>query len=261
MRRRIFEIIERGAGDDQTSKLYDYFMMACVFMSLVPLTFRPEDVPPWLIIVDNIIGMLFAVDYVLRFATEDYRSGKQSIEAFIRYPFTAYAIVDLLSILPWILELIVETYAMKPLRMLRLFRSFKVLRAFRIIRYSRSIRLTRAAIKNSQDTLGTVLMLAIGYVFVIALLIFNIEMASDVKSEDVLIRTFPDALYFATVSLTTVGYGDITPKSDFGRIITVLSSFVGVAIIALPSGIVTAGYMKALEDEKNNKLVLEDENE
>lgn len=248
MRRRIFEILERGAKGDQASKLYDYFMMVCVFVSLVPLAFRPEHVPHWLITLDNIIGILFVVDYILRFATEDYRSGKHSIEAFIRYPFTAYAIVDLLSILPWILEFAVETYGTKPLKMLRLFRSFKVLRAFKFVKYSRSIRLTTQAIKNSEDTLCTVATIALGYIFVLALLIFNVEMDNEN------IHNFADALYFAAVSLTTVGYGDISPGTLMGRMITVCSSFVGVAIIALPSGILTAGYMKALEDEKNNKL-------
>lgn len=261
MRRRIFEIIERGTDNDSVSKLYDYFMMACVFISLVPLMFRPNDVPPWLVTMDNIIGAMFVIDYLLRFITEDYRSEKSSIEAFIKYPITPYAIVDLMSILPWAIELVADFYAIKTLKLLRFFRAFKVLRAIKIVKYSRSIRLTRAAINNSKDTLGTVLVLALGYVFVIALLVFNVETGADLPPSDNSINTFADALYFSAVSLTTVGYGDMIPKSAFGRFVMVLSSFVGVAIIALPSGIVTAGYMKALEDEKNNKLEFEDENE
>ena len=193
------------------------------------------------------------MDYILRFCTEDYRSGESSIKAFIKYPITGYAIIDLLSILPWVCELVVANYALKPLKMFRLFRAFKVLRAFRIIRYSRSVRLTMAAINNSKDTLETVGMLAVGYIFILALIIFNIEM----DNED--IHNFGDALYFAAVSLTTVGYGDISPKTGLGRMLTICSSLVGVAVIALPSGILTAGYIKALEDEKNNKLKVEDD--
>lgn len=253
MRKRIFEIIERGKEADCTSIIYDRFMMACVFVSLIPLMYKPENVPGWLIMLDNIIGGLFAIDYILRFITEDYRRNKNSAGVFLKYPITSYAIVDLLSILPWILEIAVETYAMKPLKMLRLFRAFKVLRAFRIIRYSRSIRLTMAAVKNSEDTLCTVGMIALGYIFILALLIFNVEMDNEN------INSFADALYFAAVSLTTVGYGDISPGTIMGRLITVCSSFIGIAIIALPSGILTAGYMKALDDEKNNKLEIEED--
>jgi voltage-gated potassium channel len=61
---------------------------------------------------------------------------------------------------------------------------------------------------------------------------------------------FFDAIYWSTTTLTTVGYGDIVPQNTFGRVLTMLSSIVGIAIIALPSGIITASYLKALEDIK-----------
>ena len=86
--------------------------------------------------------------------------------------------------------------------------------------------------------------LAIGYIFVSALIIFNVESDS--------FATFFDAIYWATISLTTVGYGDIYPVTTAGRMITMLSSIFGIAIVALPAGIITAGYMDALSDEKKN---------
>ena len=84
-----------------------------------------------------------------------------------------------------------------------------------------------------------VLYLAIGYIFVCALIIFNVEPDS--------FNTFFDAI---TISLTTVGYGDIYPITTLGRIITMVSSFMGIAIVALPTGIITAGYMKEIESDK-----------
>ena len=62
---------------------------------------------------------------------------------------------------------------------------------------------------------------------------------------------FFEALYWATVSLTTVGYGDRVPTTTLGRFVTMVSSLMGVAVVALPSGIVTAGYMKVLDEEEN----------
>ena len=82
--------------------------------------------------------------------------------------------------------------------------------------------------------------LALGYIFISALIIFNVEPS-----------TFPnffDALYWATISLTTVGYGDIYAVSTTGKIITMISSFLGIAIVALPAGIITAGYMKEIKE-------------
>lgn len=87
-----------------------------------------------------------------------------------------------------------------------------------------------------------VLYLAIGYIFVCTLIIFNVEPDS--------FNTFFDAIYWATISLTTVGYGDIYPITTLGRIITMVSSFMGIAIVALPAGIITACYMKEIESDK-----------
>lgn len=80
--------------------------------------------------------------------------------------------------------------------------------------------------------------MAIAYIVVSALVIFNVEPDS--------FETFFDAIYWATVSLTTVGYGDIYPVSTIGRIVTMISSVFGIAIIALPSGIITGGYLNEI---------------
>ena len=80
-----------------------------------------------------------------------------------------------------------------------------------------------------------------GYIVISALVVFNVEPDS--------FNTFFDAIYWATVSLTTVGYGDIYPVSTLGRIITMVSSIFGIAIVALPAGIITAGYMNELNKE------------
>ena len=96
--------------------------------------------------------------------------------------------------------------------------------------------------KESKDSLVAVCLLAIGYILVSALVIFNVEPES--------FKSFFEAIYWATVSLTTVGYGDVYPVSALGRIITMVSSVFGIAIVALPAGIITAGYMTELQKSK-----------
>ena len=96
-------------------------------------------------------------------------------------------------------------------------------------------------IKTSKDALLAVCGLAVAYIFVSALVIFNVEADS--------FGTFFDAIYWATVSLTTVGYGDIYPVTTAGRIITMISSLFGIAVVALPAGIITAGYMEIISKE------------
>lgn len=149
------------------------------------------------------------------------------------------AIIDLLSILPSI-NMINKGF--KVLKTIRLIRTFRVLRIFKSFRYSKNIQIILQVGKNSKKALIAVLHLAIGYIFVCALIIFNVEPDS--------FNTFFDAIYWATISLTTVGYGDIYPITTLGRIITMVSSFMGIAIVALPASIITAGYMKEIESDK-----------
>ena len=146
------------------------------------------------------------------------------------------AIIDLLSILPSI-NMINKGF--KALKTIRLIRTFRVLRIFKSLRYSKNIQIILQVGKNSKKALIAVLYLAIGYIFVCALIIFNVEPDS--------FNTFFDAI---TISLTTVGYSDIYPITTLGRIITMVSSFMGIAIVALPAGIITAGYMKEIESDK-----------
>ena len=126
-----------------------------------------------------------------------------------------------------------------------LFRAFRVLRVLKAFRYSRSIYIIIRVIQKSKDALVVVCGLAIGYILVSALVIFSVETDS--------FNSLFDAIYWATVSLTTVGYGDIYPTSTAGRVIAMVSSLFGIAIVALPAGIITAGYMEALNEEKSKK--------
>jgi voltage-gated potassium channel len=122
-------------------------------------------------------------------------------------------------------------------------RSFRVFRVFKIVRYSKNLQIISNVLKNSKDALLAVCTLAVGYILISALIILNVEPES--------FNSFFDAVYWATISLTTMGYGDIYPVTTFGRMVTMLSSVVGIAIVALPAGIITAGYMKEISDEED----------
>ena len=121
----------------------------------------------------------------------------------------------------------------------------RVVRNFKVMRYSRSFEIIGNVIRSSKDSLIAVCALAVGYILISALVIFNVEPDS--------FSTFFDAIYWATVSLTTVGYGDIYPVSTLGRIITMASSIFGIAVVALPAGIITAGYMTELQKSIDGK--------
>lgn len=236
MRKRIYEIIELANENDKISRIYDVIMMSTIFISLIPLAFKTDFY--MFHIIDAIAVMIFIVDYLLRWRTADYKLNKKGIVPFIKYPFTFMAIIDLVSILP---SITLMNGSLRVLRVIRLFRTFRIFRIFKAVRYSKSIRIIKDVIQNSKESLIAVGVLAIMYILISALIIINIEPDS--------FNNYFDAVYWATVSLTTVGYGDIYPVTSLGKVITMISSFFGIAIIALPSGIITAGFMESINTE------------
>ncbi len=242
MRKRIFEIIEMGKENDKASKIYDIFMLITIVLSLIPLTFKNSNKA--LTLIDQITVFFFIIDYLLRLLTADFKYKDKSAKSFLKYPFSFMAIIDFLSIIP---SFAVVGNRIKFLKALRSFRLFKIFRIFKVFRYSKNIKIVTSVISNSKDALITVCSLAIGYVIISALIIFNVEPNS--------FENLFEAIYWATVSLTTMGYGDIYPITNAGRIITMISSFMGIAIVALPSGIITAGYMDEILKTNNKKNI------
>ena len=127
------------------------------------------------------------------------------------------------------------------MKLFRLLRTLKVLRTLKFLRYSKSFDIIINVFKKQKKVLSAVATMAVAYVLISALVIYNVEPES--------FETFFDAIYWATISLTTVGYGDIYPVTTIGRIVTMFSSVFGIAIIALPSGVITAGYLAEINKE------------
>ena len=239
MRKRIYGIIEVGEEKDRISQLYDFFMMLAIIVSIAPLAIKTENSVT--IIIDKITVTIFIIDYILRMITADYRLKKGAI-SFIEYPFTFMAIVDLISILP---SLSILSRGFRVLKVARLLRTLRVFRVFKAFRYSKNVSMLVNVFKKQKDSLVVVCWLAVGYILTTALIIFNFEPDT--------FESFFDAIYWATVSLTTVGYGDIYATSVVGKIITMISAVFGIAVVALPAGIITAGYMKEIDDEKERE--------
>lgn len=224
MRKKIYNVLNQNA-------IYDTFMFTVIIMSIIPLAFVKQQ--SWMTLIDRITVIIFIIDYILRWFVADKLSNK--LNKFILYPLTPMAIIDLLSILPSITLL---NSSFKLLKIFRLFRSLRLLKILKLVRYSKSITMICNVFKKQKETFITILVMAITYILVSALVIINVEP-----------ETFPtyfDALYWATISLTTVGYGDVYAVTTIGKIITMISSFLGIAVVALPAGIITSGLMDEL---------------
>lgn len=237
MRKKLYSIVEPAENGNKLSNIYDFIMMATIIISTVPLAFKETNIVfKW---IDYITVTIFIIDYLLRLITADYKIGK-SVASFFVYPITPMAIIDLLSILP---SISILNSGFRLLKLFRLLRTLKVLRAFKFLRYSKSFEIIANVFKKQKKILSAVATMAVAYILISALVIYNVEPGS--------FENFFDAIYWATISLTTVGYGDIYPVTTIGRIVTMISSVFGIAIIALPSGVITAGYLDEINKTEN----------
>ena len=252
MRKRIYDIIEQSREGDKGSLAYDIVMLVAITASIVPLLFVEETHA--FRVVEQITVAFFILDYILRWITADLRLGKKGW-SFLIYPFTGWAIIDLLSILPGL------SILGRGFKIFRITRLLRILRLFKFVRYSSKIQVLGRVIRKEKEVLLTVLGIAVFYVFLTALIMFNAEPHINPETGAITFESFFDALYWATVTLTTVGYGDMIPVTDIGRFVSMLSSLFGVAIIALPSGVITASYLDELRLEKKRKQQSKEETE
>ena len=240
-RLRLYLLVERSDGRSRSSRIYDVVMIILIFISILPLMFTKQyPVFHW---TEHISVTIFIIDYLMRWMTADYKL-KKGVLSFVLYPFTFMAIIDLLSIIP-AFNVIGDGF-----KLFRITRLFRIMRLFKVIRYTDKLDLLVNVIRKEHQVLGAVLVVAAFYVFVTALIMFNVEPQINPITGEPTFNSFFDALYWATVTLTTVGYGDVCPVTSIGRFVSMLSSIFGVAIIALPSGILTASYLDELRNRK-----------
>lgn len=244
LKTKIYNLINKDNKSDISSRVYAWIMLVMILASIVPLMLI-KDYPAFHII-EVVTVTAFIIDYMLRWFSSPLQLHKGA-KSYIIYPFTPMAIIDLLSILPG-LNLMNASF-----KLLRLTRLLKIVRLLKITRYSSKIMMFVNVLKKERHVLLAVMMLAIFYIFITALVMFNAEPHVNPLTGEETFSSFFDALYWATVTLTTVGYGDLCPVTDIGRVVSMLSSLFGVAIIALPSGVITASYLEELRDLRVKK--------
>ena len=207
---------------------------------MVPLAFKGTN--PAFKIINCISFAFFSIDYILRLSTADFKMqrGKKS---FFLYPCTFMAIIDLICIFSY------AHFMSESFRVLRVLRMITALRVFKFFRYSRFIALLGRVIKREKTPLLAVGTFAVAYIIITALAVFNAEPET--------FKDFFDAIYWATVSLTTIGYGDICPTTAAGKLIAMVSTFVGMAVIALPSAVITAGYLQEIDRNEDIENITE----
>ncbi len=245
-------------------RYFDLFMMALilssVFILIRDVKFRQED---WLAIFnDYIISVIFLIEYILRLWVSS-NSAKIIIEQYEKdellhrrfrarravfkvfhakwkYMSSLPAIIDLLAIMPFFHEM-------------RLFRLFIIFRVFKLFRYTQNMQQFGAILATKKFELLTLLTFSVLILFVASVLIYVME----ALNPDSPVNTLFDALYWAIVTISTVGYGDVTPITHEGRIVAIAVIVSGVAVLAFATSIVVSAFSENIESIRENKLAQE----
>lgn len=237
MKKKLKSIIE----DNSTTagKYFDSLIQLLILLSLVCFSIETfpdnsEQAKTILHFIDLIIVVIFSIEYLLRIYVADNK---------LKYILSFYGIIDLIAILPFYLHFAID------LRALRVFRVFRVFRALKLIRYSRAIHRFHIAARIVKEEIILFFIICTILIFLSAEGIYYFENEAQPES----FKSIFHSLWWAIVTLTTVGYGDVYPITVGGKIFTFFVLIVGIGIVTIPAGLVATALTKAREIEESEK--------
>lgn len=195
--------------------------------------------------VEVLSVIIFTVEYILRVWTSDILYGSlPSAKARVKYIFSFMAIIDLLAIMPFYLPMLISI----DLRALRTLRLVRLLRLLKINRYTKALSTIAEVFRRKASQLISSLIVVGLLMLVAALLMYNIEHEAQPEAFSNVFQ----ALWWSVATLTTVGYGDIYPVTTLGKVLSTIIALLGIGLVAVPTGIITAGFSEVIEKDEDN---------
>ena len=239
-RKRIFDIIQIGEHSDVPSMIFDIFIVCMILLSIT-MTFLMtfDSMEAYKELLDNIelfTIIVFIIEYALRLYTCDFLyPGSSRGKALIRYVFSFYGLVDLLTIISYFSVLYSNgIVALRMIRVVRILRLFKVNKSFD------AFNVVSDVLKERKNQI-------ISSIFMIAMLMLTASLCMYGFEHDAQPEAFNNAfsgIWWAMSTVLTVGYGDIYPITLGGRIIAIIIALLGVCVVAIPTGVISAGFVE-----------------
>ena len=255
LKKRIWEILEVDRPDDVRGSVFDafdIFILALILLNVAAVILgtvksieaRYETALRWFEVFSVVI---FTAEYLARVWTcVSQRGYSRPVVGRLRYMLQPIAIIDLLAILPFYL-----TFFTADLRFLRALRLFRLLRVAKLGRYSSSVRLFGRVFKNKKEELVVTMVMVLLLIMMSASFMYFAENeAQPDKFSDI-----PSTVWWAVMTLTTVGYGDIFPITPLGKVLTMVIAILGIGMFALPVGIFGAGFVEEIQKRKAGKTI------
>lgn len=254
VKQRINQIVEIAPQGDIPSRVFDIFIMSLIILNVLAVIFgsvkyidiRFHDIL-WQFEVLSII--VFTIEYILRLwsCTVNYEY-KGSFLGRIKYALTPSLIIDFTAISPFYLAMIMPLFTTVDLRIIRVFRLFRIFRMLKVARYNDSLNTIIRVFKNKKEQIYiTILVALILLIFTSSLLYF-----AEHEAQPDVFSSIPAAMWAGVVSLTPIGYGNAYPVTILGRLFAALSAFFGIALFALPTGILASGFTEEIKRRPKN---------
>ncbi len=248
IKQRVHTLLHPELGNTHMDRALNGFIIILILLNVIAVMLEtiPEIHLPhqaFFHYFDLISVVIFSVEYVLRvWSCVHEEKYSHPVYGRLRYMVSPEAIIDLLAILPFYIHVFVGL----DLRVLRILRLFRFLRLFRLTSYMRATKLIVNVFRSVFNQLLLSLVLVLTLIVVSSSLVYFPEHAAQPK----VFTSIPTTIWWSVVSLTTVGYGDMIPITVIGRIFTGVILLAGVALFALPAGIITAGFLEEIKKQK-----------
>ena len=248
LRRRTYEVLEKAGGDDRLSAAVDVVLIVVIVANMAAVVLESFDglhdrFQAWFYLLEVVSVALFTVELLLRLWTCDFLRPRSSrVGAVGRFLVSPIGIIDLLAILPFYLPFLIPV----DLRVVRILRLVRFLRLLKLTRYTRSVMTMGAVVRERRHELLVAVFLTALLLMVASTLMYYLE--SEVQPE-----AFPNILssmWWAVATLTTIGYGDVFPVTDWGRLLSGIIAILGIGLVALPTAIISSGFVEALARTK-----------
>ncbi|MBR1815913.1 MAG: ion transporter [Lachnospiraceae bacterium] len=254
-KRRVFDIIQIGNREDVQSTLFDIFIVIVIFVNLFVTIFDTYDASAdyknILDTVELVTIIIFTIEYILRVWTADMLyPKKQPAKARVKFIFSFNGIIDLLTFFPYYLPFFFPAGAVA-FRMLRVVR---ILRLFRINSQYDAFNVILNVLKEKKDQLASSIFMILILMVASSLCMYSVE---NTAQPDAFQNAF-SGIWWSASTLLTVGYGDIYPVTMLGKILAIFISFLGVGMVAIPTGIISAGFVEQFTRLKHMSMYAEE---
>ncbi|HKZ65050.1 MAG TPA: ion transporter [Chitinophagaceae bacterium] len=251
IKRKTHILLHPELGNTRWDKILNAFIIVLIILNVTAVML--ETVPSihdphaeFFRIFDLISVIIFTIEYVLRVWSSNHDARyKHSIYGRLRYMMSIDGLIDLLAILPFYVHIFVGF----DLRVIRIFRLLRFLRLFRLTAYMRSAQMVKNVFKKRANELKLCLVLILFFIMVASCLLYFAEH----HAQPNLFSSIPATFWWAVVTATSVGYGDMVPITVLGKTLSGIISLGGLAVFALPAGIITAGFLEEMRKIKKPK--------